>query len=91
MEAGCRADWGECGNSLRHDGRGRCVQDYRLMKRYAALKGTKGSGKAIIATARKLSHIVGHMLTNNEPFNPTFQLMLNYENIRDMRKEKQLA
>lgn len=67
------------------------VQEYRLMKRYAALKNIKGSGKAIIATARKLAHIVWHMLTYNEPFNPTFQLMVRYENSRYMLKEKLLA
>lgn len=64
---------------------------YRLMKRYAALKATKGSGKAIIATARKLTHIVWHMLTYNEPFNPSLQLRYEYENTRDMHNEKQSA
>jgi len=67
------------------------VQEYRLMKRYVALQGQKGSGKAIIATARKLAHIIWHMLTYNEPFNPTFQLSLQDENNRYRLNEKQLA
>jgi len=66
------------------------VQDYRLMKRYKALQETKGSGKAIIATARKLTHIVWHMLTYNEPFDASLQMVIGYENNRSMQ-EKQLA
>lgn len=66
------------------------VQDYRLMKRYKALQSTKGSGKAIIATARKLTHIVWHMLTYNEPFDASLQMVMGYENSRCMQ-EKQLA
>lgn len=41
---------------------------WRLMKRYDRLKANKGSGKSIIATARKLTMIVWHMLTEDEPF-----------------------
>jgi transposase len=41
---------------------------YLIMQRYAAMKRQKGSGKAIIATARKLSKIVWYMLRNDEPF-----------------------
>jgi hypothetical protein len=48
----------------------RTTGGYRLMGRYAAMKKEKGSGKAIIATARKLSKIVWYMLRNEEPFNP---------------------
>ena len=43
---------------------------YRLMRTYQAMKPHKGSGTTIIATARKLSKIVWHMLMNDEPFNP---------------------
>lgn len=43
---------------------------YWLMKRYAALKVRKGSGRSIVATARKLSTIIWHMLTNDEEFDP---------------------
>jgi hypothetical protein len=42
---------------------------WRLMERYGRIKRGKGSGKAIIATARKISKVVWHMLTHNEPFN----------------------
>lgn len=41
---------------------------YRLMQTYRAMKPHKGSGTTIIATARKLSKIVWHLLTNDEPF-----------------------
>jgi transposase len=48
----------------------RTTGGYRLMGRYAAMKREKGSGKAIIATARKLSKIVWYMLRNDAPFDP---------------------
>lgn len=48
----------------------RTTGGYRLMGRYAAMKREKGSGKAIIATARKLSKIVWYMLRNEAPFDP---------------------
>jgi transposase len=48
----------------------RATGGYRLMGRYAAMKKEKGSGKAIIATARKLSKIVWYMLRNDAPFDP---------------------
>jgi hypothetical protein len=41
----------------------------RLMQRYEALKRHRGSGKSIIATARKLAIIIRHMLSKNEAFN----------------------
>jgi transposase len=43
---------------------------YRIMTRYARMKKEKGSGRSIIATARLLSEIIWHMLTNNEEFDP---------------------
>jgi Transposase and inactivated derivatives len=43
---------------------------WRLMERYAAMKREKGSGKTIIATARKLSRIIWCMLTEDVPFDP---------------------
>ena len=39
------------------------------MRRYEAMKRVKGSGKSIIATARKMSRIVWYMLTREEAFN----------------------
>jgi transposase len=48
----------------------RLTGTYRLMLRYQAMKPHKGSGKTIIATARKLSKIVWYMLRNGEPFDP---------------------
>lgn len=43
---------------------------YRIMERYAMMKQVKGSGKSIIATARKLAKVIWFMLKNNEPFDP---------------------
>lgn len=43
---------------------------YRLMQRYQMLKADKGSGKAIIATARKLSKVVWFMLRTGSAFDP---------------------
>ena len=41
---------------------------WRLMERYVLMKQHKGSGKAIIATARKIAVIIWHMLTGDETF-----------------------
>lgn len=43
---------------------------YRLMTRYSEMKKHKGSGKSIIATARKMSTIVYTILKTREPFDP---------------------
>lgn len=48
----------------------RVTGTYRLMNSYQAMKPYKGSGKTIIATARKLSKIIWFMLRNDEPFDP---------------------
>jgi hypothetical protein len=42
--------------------------DWRLMQRYEALKRRRGTGKSIIATARKLAIIIWHMLSKDEEF-----------------------
>ena len=49
----------------------RCRQtlSWRLMERYSVMKSNKGSGKSIIATARKVSKIVWCMLVAGEDFN----------------------
>lgn len=44
------------------------TEDFRIVKQYYYLKEQKNSGKAIIATARKLARIVYTMLTTNRPF-----------------------
>jgi transposase len=41
---------------------------WRLMQRYVAMKKSKGSGRAIIATARKLATIIWHMLSEDLEF-----------------------
>lgn len=43
---------------------------YRIMLKYAEMKKHKGSGKSIIATARKMSTIVYMVLKTREPFDP---------------------
>ena len=48
----------------------RTTLDYRLMIRYGSMKRQKGSGRSIIATARKLSKIIWFMLTADRPFDP---------------------
>jgi transposase len=47
---------------------------WRLMARYEFLKKNKGSGKAIIATARKVAVIIWKMLTENVAFNSGFMI-----------------
>ena len=42
---------------------------WRLMQRYELMKSAKGSGKSIIATARKMASIIWHILTAEEDFN----------------------
>jgi transposase len=41
---------------------------YRMMLQYSRMKPQKGSGRTIIATARKLSEIIWHMLHEGRPF-----------------------
>ena len=41
---------------------------WRLMQRYEAMKKSKGSGKSIIATARKIATIIWKMLTEDVEF-----------------------
>jgi transposase len=41
---------------------------WRPMKRYEAMKGSKGSGKAITATARKIAVIIWKMLAEESGF-----------------------
>jgi len=48
----------------------RTTGGYRIMTKYQQMKTHKGSGKSIIATARKLSTIIYMMLKNREPFDP---------------------
>jgi len=41
---------------------------WRLMQRYEMMKSAKGSGKSIIATARKMTVIIWHMLSEDASF-----------------------
>ncbi len=47
---------------------------WRLMERYTIMKREKGTGKTIVATARKLSRIIWCMLTADEPFDPSLMI-----------------
>lgn len=66
----------------------RRTKTYQIMQRYAVLKQHKGSGKAIIATARKLSKILWYMLRNDEPFDPR---RMTDPKIRQLAKEMSAA
>ncbi len=46
------------------------TESYRIMSKYRKMKKYKGSGKSIIAAARKMSTIVYAILTTREPFDP---------------------
>jgi transposase len=51
--------------------------DYRLIQEYKHRKEDKGSGRAIIALARKIARIVFVMLENREPFKPEIMFCKN--------------
>ena len=58
------------------------------MKRYKNMKSHKGSGKTIVATARKLSKIIWYMLKNDTLFDPLKMTDPKIQRIIDeMRKE----
>lgn len=46
------------------------TSSYRIMNRYQEMKTNKGTGKSIIATARKMSTIAYAILKSREPFDP---------------------
>ena len=48
----------------------RVTSEWRLIKEYQRRKDDKGSGRAIIALARKITRIVFVMLSKRERFNP---------------------
>ncbi len=56
------------------------------MEAYEKMKMTKGSGKTIVATARKLSVIIWHMLTNKVEFNYDLMTDNNLKNIIENMK-----
>jgi transposase len=57
------------------------TSEWRLIKDYHRKKGDKGSGRAIIALARKISRIVFVMLSKREAFNPDL-MRLNEQNFQ---------
>ena len=52
----------------------RSTVSWRLMQRYTELKRNKGSGKSIIATARKLSTIIWCMLSSDQEFDSSLMI-----------------
>jgi len=48
-----------------------CYKDPMLARFYQRKKRQKGSAKAIVAVARKLSHIVWHVLAEGRPYRPS--------------------
>ncbi len=56
---------------------------YSIMKNYTKMKKHKGSGKSIIAAARKMSSIVYVILKTGKPFDPL--KMDHYRKYRDMQ------
>lgn len=50
------------------------TQNWKLMSGYKQMKENKGSGRAIIATTRKIARIVFAMLQTGSPFNPSLML-----------------
>ena len=68
--------------------RSRRTNEYRIMKRYRDMKSYKGSGKTIVATARKLSKIIWYMLKNDTLFDPFRMTDPKIERIiNEMRKD----
>ena len=50
------------------------TSDWKLVVDYHRMKREKGSGRAIIATTRKVARIVFAMLNNQEEFDPTLMI-----------------
>lgn len=69
--------------------RSRATVNYRIMIQYQTMKKHKGSGKSIIATARKLSKIIWHMLTYNEPFNPGLMVDENLNKVAESMRNSE--
>jgi transposase len=61
---------------------------YRIMERYSRMTSHKGSGRTIVATARKLSEIIWHVLSENQPFDET---KMKDPNIRRKAMEMEAA
>ncbi len=60
-----------------------------LMDRYEALKRQKGSGKSIVATARKLTKIIWILLSNDTPYDPL--KMQGKEMVEITRRMREIA
>jgi transposase len=64
---------------------------YRVMTKYQEMKKHKGSGKSIIATARKISTIAYAILKSREPFDPTKMALVRKKKPDPVPSERPLA
>jgi transposase len=65
---------------------------WRLMQQYERMKSCKGSGKSIIATARKMATIIWHILTAGEVFDLQKMVCKKLEKkAESMRQTEKLA
>jgi len=67
------------------------TSSYKAMSRYREMKKHKGTGKSIIATARKMSTITYAILKSGEPFDPTKMLAVKKKKGGRVPAESQLA
>ena len=68
--------------------RSRSTLSWRLMVQYESMKRQKGTGKSIIATARKMSKIVWYMLMREEEFKTSLMVDTKLDSvIQSMREE----
>jgi transposase len=65
--------------------------NYRVMTRYQNMKKHKGTGKSIIATARKMSTIAYAILKSREPFDPTKMLAVKKKKARPVPIQRPVA
>jgi transposase len=65
---------------------------WRMMRRYEAMKKSKGTGKTITATARKLAVIIWHMLNGDQEFDTSLMVDRKLaEKSESMSRRKSLA
>ena len=64
---------------------------YRVMTRYQYMKKHKGTGKSIIATARKMSTITYAILKSRAPFDPTKMVPVREKKIETVPVKRPLA
>ena len=71
--------------------RSRSTLSWRLMVQYESMKRQKGTGKSIIATARKMSKIVWYMLMREEEFKTSLMVDTKLDSVIQSMREKALC